>query len=145
LGIKRSVVGAEMRLSAVVDALASIKAGVSPGQAMTVAGGKVGVGKHTMYRWYALVEGRPKDQWLALLDPDASYGHRAGQFSYPDEAYEFYKAVYLKTKPPSKSQAYSALVAEAKKRGWVIPSERSMLRRLQADGVQSRSRYDTDL
>jgi hypothetical protein len=99
-----------------------------------------------MYRWYGLVRGQPKAKWLQLLDPGASYGHRGGQFSYAEGAYEFFRKVYLKSSPPSRKEAYSALVLEAKKHGWAVPSLRTLERRLQADDkVPERTRYDADL
>jgi len=142
---KRTIAGPAQRVAAVKAALKAIKGGASPGVAMEEAGKEIGVHKSTVYEWYVLVRGKPKEQWLTLLDSRPNYGHRAGAYSYNEDVYLWFKEAYLSIDPPSQSGAYEMLRRHSEAVGWTIPSLRSLNRRLAAEGVPKRTLYDADL
>lgn len=86
------------------------------------------ISEATLSRYLSLVRGKPEHLWLAVLCP--SYAGRTAKAEMSAEAWETLKADYLRAERPSASTCIDRLKRAAKKRGWTIPSERTLLRRL---------------
>jgi hypothetical protein len=90
-----------------------------------------GISEPTLWRYLGLVKGQPEHLWLYLLAP----GHRGRVATAPmsAEAWEFLKAEYLAPERRSAAACIDRLRRAAKARpDWSIPSNRTLLRRLQA-------------
>jgi hypothetical protein len=127
------------RCAAVEYGLTLIKEGVPPRTAWGLAAKEYGVHRASLYRWFNRVEGAPREEWPAILESKYR-GRQPAPFS--DAAWEFFLREYQATQPPSIKEAYRATAVEAKQRGWAIPSEVGVRRRMDREAVPRRSRYD---
>ena len=79
-------------------------------------------------RWAADVACAEKQHRLALLVPD--YVGRTAAVEIPAEAWDTFKADYLRLEAPSAAGCYERLQRIAKVRGWQLPSLRSFERKI---------------
>ncbi|WP_445157371.1 transposase domain-containing protein [Halomonas sp. E14] len=86
-----------------------------------------GEGRSTVYRWLGEIKGVDKSDWLAALLP--RYSGRSGAAEITDEAWEYFKAEYLRPEAPSIAACYQWTREAAKKNGWKLPSKRTITRR----------------
>lgn len=84
----------------------------------------------TLGRYLALVRGKPEHLWLYELCP--AYTGRTATAAMSAEAWEFLKADYLRLERPAASACIARVKRAAAEHGWTLPSERTMLRRLNA-------------
>lgn len=89
-----------------------------------------GVGHTTINNWYRDLRGFNRCDWLAALAPRHG-GHREEAACDP-EIMALLKADYLRLERPRFTDCYRRARAEATKRGVVIPSEKTLHRRVQA-------------
>ncbi|MCH4025025.1 MAG: Mu transposase C-terminal domain-containing protein [Acetobacter fabarum] len=87
-----------------------------------------GVGTTTIMNWYRDVRGFNKCDWLAALAPH--YAKRAEQVECPTEAWDILKADYLRLEEPTFTACMRRLEGLAKKRGWQLPSSKTLKRRM---------------
>lgn len=87
-----------------------------------------GVGATTIMNWYRDVRGLNRCDWLAGLAPH--YAKRAEQVECPNEAWDILKADYLRLEEPSFSSCMRRLETLAEKKGWTLPSAKTLKRRL---------------
>lgn len=85
----------------------------------------------SLCRWAAEVEGAPRDCWLPLLLP--AYCGRTKTAEMPAEAWDIFKADYLRPSRPSAAGCYERLQRIARERGWTLPSLKTFERRLQRE------------
>lgn len=90
---------------------------------------KYEVSKATLSRYLSLVRGQPEHAWLYLLTP--RYCGRIAHAQMSAEAWEWLKADYLRPERPSASACIWRLRRIAAERGWTIPSDRTLMRRLE--------------
>ncbi len=83
----------------------------------------------TLARYLATVRGNPEHLWLARLCP--AYAGRVATAELSAEAWETLKADYLRAERPSASACIARLRRVALARGWALPSNRTLLRRLE--------------
>ncbi|MEJ1381373.1 MAG: transposase domain-containing protein [Candidatus Sedimenticola sp. (ex Thyasira tokunagai)] len=89
----------------------------------------------TIQGWYHGTSGRPgikhyeRTDWLAALVP--GYVGRTATAELSEEAWEFFKADYLRLEAPAATACYYRLERAAKEHGWTIPVLRTLERRLQ--------------
>lgn len=83
----------------------------------------------TLWRYLALVRGKAEHLWLYELCP--AHVGRTATADMSAEAWEFLKADYLRAERPTAGACIFRLRRAAMKHGWTIPSERTMLRRLE--------------
>jgi hypothetical protein len=87
------------------------------------------ISEATLWRHLGLVKGEPEHLWLYLLVP----GHhgRTATAAMSAEAWEFLKAEYLAPERRSAAACIDRLRRAAPGRGWKIPSNRTLLRRIE--------------
>jgi len=119
---------AERRLKA----LLAVEAIIASGGKKTVAAEQVaatfGESRATIYRWQKLVAGADRSDWLALLVP--SYTGRTARAEISEEAWQYFKAQFLRAEAPTVATCYHWTKEAAKTHGWKLPSERTFQRRV---------------
>lgn len=85
-----------------------------------------GESRATLYRWQKLVKGADTSDWLALLAP--AYSGRTATAECSDEAWEYFKAEYLRPEQLPVATAYEYTRRAAEKNGWAWPCERTINR-----------------
>ena len=90
-----------------------------------------GASAPNLARWQKAVEGAHASDWLALLLP--SYTGRTATVEMPAEAWELFKADWLRLEQPSASSCYDRLCRIAATRGWTLPSLRTFERRIERE------------
>jgi len=125
---------AEQRLHALQATHKLVREGVPLMQARDVIAAQLqrdgmrGGSADSLGRWQqAVAHADPKD-WLALLLPH--YTGRTGTADIEPEAWELFKADYLRVEQPTASSCYDRLVRIAGARGWTLPSLKTFTRRL---------------
>lgn len=91
----------------------------------------------TVYGWLRRIAGVDVQDRAAYLAPD--YFGRSTKAECPTEAFEIYKAEYLRLSKPTHAASYRNLERIAAERGWSLPSAKTLQRRLEAEvpyGVQ---------
>lgn len=132
----------EQRIEAIGYGLALIKSGVKPKAAWGKAGEKFNVSVGALYRWYAMVRGKPRKKWLELLKP--KHKGRTAKASFSEVAWEYFLKVYNKDYPPSITAAYEKTLIAAAAKNWDVPSLRTIQRRLKLEAVSTRNVSDID-
>jgi len=79
-------------------------------------------------RWQQDVAHAHRKDWLALLLPH--YAGRTATAEIEPEAWELFKADYLRQEQPTASSCYDRLVRIATTRGWELPSLKTFTRRV---------------
>jgi transposase InsO family protein len=90
-----------------------------------------GVSPASVLRWRERVAGRPRAHWLARLAPN--YRPTAKRSSCSPEAWAALKSDYLRPEAPAFSACYRRVAALAADKGWTLPTEASLRRRLEAE------------
>ena len=84
-----------------------------------------GITRATLHRWKQCVKEAPKSDWLPLLI-EGYQGNKTLSEITP-EAWEFFKADYLRLEKPTAADCYRRLATAASAHGWTIPSQRTMV------------------
>ncbi|MDU7522076.1 MAG: transposase domain-containing protein [Roseomonas mucosa] len=105
-------------------------AGMGRVQAMQMVRVEKGVTLASMYSWAGRVRGVERHDWLPYLVSHQAGGNRTAECS--PEAWEFLKADFLRPERPNFTDCYERLLATAKVRGWHVPGERTLMRRIEA-------------
>jgi len=90
-----------------------------------------GASAATLGRWAALVDGVEKQHRLALLVP--SYVGGTATVEIPAEAWDAFKADYLRVEAPTASSCYERVQRLARVHGWVLPSLKTFQRRVEKE------------
>jgi len=90
-----------------------------------------GVGTSTIYNWQQLIAGVPSQDRLAYLLP--RYCGRTKTQDCDPEAWEAFKGDFLRPERPSYAACYRRLQAMARERGWTIPSQKTLQRRMESE------------
>lgn len=90
-----------------------------------------GASAATLGRWATAVAGVEKQHRLALLVP--SYAGRTVTAEIPTEAWDAFKADYLRVEAPTASSCYERVQRLARVHGWVLPSLKTFERRIKAE------------
>lgn len=85
-------------------------------------------GPSTIYRWYELVKGVDRCDWVAFLI-DRHAGRTAEAEMSPD-AWEYFKGLFLRLTGPCLSECYRRLKEVAAVEGWAVPSEATVSRKV---------------
>lgn len=127
-----SSTSAEDRLRVLTLVESAVQLGSSRSEAVDTVAKHEMLGRATIYRWFNIVRDVPREQWLEALHP--SYNpHRRGA-DCDAEAWEYFKADYLRLEQPSAMACYRRLKSLAKVNGWRIPScARSLVRRIEKE------------
>ncbi len=95
------------------------------------AGEKPPFSTSTVYDWLRRVVGVAVEDRAAYLAPD--YAGRTATSSCPADAFELYKADYLRPSKPTHAACYRNLQRLAGERGWDLPSAKTLQRKLEAE------------
>ena len=85
----------------------------------------------TFFRWLKSVKGHPKTEWLPLLASQHSGGNQPAHC--PPDAWEAFKADYLRLEKPAASACYRRLKEAASRQGWTLPSYDTLRLRLRTE------------
>ena len=91
-------------------------------------GGKPEVSERTLHEWFGMIAGvEPQDRAMYLAP---RYAGRAASADMPGEAWEIYKANYLRLEKPTHARCYRDLERLAASKGWALPSAKAFERRI---------------
>ncbi|EAT15344.1 Mu transposase C-terminal domain-containing protein [Desulfuromonas acetoxidans] len=97
-------------------------------QVVEVFKGRTKVSFHTLGNWLKKINGVDQADWLpALVD---GYTGRQTDSKVSPEAWDYIKADYLRRERPTWSSCYERLERAGAKPGWVIPSSKTLQRKL---------------
>lgn len=132
---------AQDKLNAILTALELISNGVSATNAWNQAAKAHNVNRSTLYGWYNGrkhaghfshgVKDYERSDWLASLVP-----HHVGKAftaEFTEEAWEVFKADYLRLEQPELAACYNRLIRSAEEHNWVIPCMRTVERKVKND------------
>jgi putative transposase len=123
---------ATQRLAA-VQAVFAAGEGVTRQAAVASAAAAHGVAASSLWGWLARVEGVKRDAWLPALADQRGGAHRDKAEIHPD-AWDYFKADYLRLEQPALSACYDRLLRIAPQHGWSpVPSLKTLQRRLDGE------------
>lgn len=102
--------------------------GESKGRAADIINAECEIAPVTLWRARDTVKGHPRPLWAALLLPRYTGRSKVAEFS--GEAWEWIRARYLSTSEPPARVVIKEARKEAKLRGWVLPSYKTILRKI---------------
>lgn len=107
------------------------KAHVPIAAAVEAAAAEAGVPPKTARNWWYRVQGFDRGDWLAVLAP--RYAGRTARALCSPDAWEWVKSEYLQRRQPTFSDTYRRAEGIAARRGWTLPPERTLRRRIETD------------
>ncbi len=122
---------ARERLEMLDAAMALTRGGAAGGawnRALATVAAHRKVSIRALYDWWALVEFVDRADWLPYLCPRYAGGGKDAEM--PPEAWEMLKADYLRPEQPNATDCIRRVRMAAAERGWELPSDRTMARRL---------------
>lgn len=130
----RSAAEARVRALDAVDALVRqgqplLAARAAVAAQLTAAGEPTS--ETTLWRWALLVERVPRPFWKYYLTP--RWTGRTAAAECAPEAWDWFKADYLRLEAPTATACYRRLLTVARKNGWAVPSLATMLRRVERE------------
>ncbi|MEO0678833.1 MAG: transposase domain-containing protein [Pseudomonadota bacterium] len=121
---------ATSRLEALADVDRLVEAGLTKDEAVREVAADRSVSARSIWNWFKLVEGAPREDWLPLLLPGHVRGPRAAKRQEIDgDFWDAFRAHYMRQAQPSFATAFRQTAAVAAKEGWAIPPERTFQRR----------------
>jgi hypothetical protein len=122
---------ASTRLELVQEYHRLLASGFRASAALAAIAHKRAVSEASLSRYLALVRGKPEHLWLQLLCP--RYSGRTAVAEISAEAWEVLKGLYLARPAKTAKDCIRQLVDANRcgRKGWTIPSERTLLRRLE--------------
>ncbi|MBB5881190.1 transposase InsO family protein [Xanthomonas arboricola] len=90
-----------------------------------------GASEASLARWAAQIAGVEKQHRLAMLVP--AYTGRTVTAEIPSEAWDLFKADYLRVEAPTASSCYDRVTRIAKVKQWVLPSLKTFQRRIKTE------------
>lgn len=115
---------AKQKLMVLTEFFALRDSGLTSRAAEAVIAAQHGVKRATLHRWKKCVQSAAKEDWLPLLMPDYSNHRDFAECS--EEAWQFFKADWLRLERPTLSDCYRRLVMAAAEHDWVIPTQRTL-------------------
>lgn len=99
--------------------------------AVALIAAEKGVAGSSIWGWYKRVQGQERADWLPFLADQ--YVGRQVSAEFDDDAWEAFKADFLRLSARPLSACYRDLKLLAAKKGWVIPSEKSVARKVERE------------
>jgi putative transposase len=116
----------------VIDAIRQLTDhGFSKTMAMDQVAAEAKVAPSSIYAWEKLVHRVPRQDWLPFLAPRHA-GQTGARVDCSPEAWEFFKANYLRLERPTITATYRYLQRAGAEQGWTIPCEKTLARRIEA-------------
>lgn len=100
-------------------------------KAIAIVADQAGESSGTFRRWCGLVKGLDRSDWLPALAP--RWSGRTATVACSAEAWDFFKADYLRAEAPCAEAVYRRLARAARAHGWTIPSCRTLQRRIERE------------
>lgn len=122
---------AKKRLAAIQAALTMIDHGVARKRAFAESATAHGFSSASLYRWCRDVRAYDRADWLALLV--SGHTGRTVTAECSPEAWEYFKADYLRNEAPAASACHERLTRIAVERGWTVPSVATFVRRVKRE------------
>jgi putative transposase len=119
---------ATRRLEALDTVRRLVQSGVAKVFAAQNVASRAEVGVNTLYAWEASVRGVDRADWLPYLAP--RHAGRISAVACDDAAWEMLKSDWLRPEKPTFEACHRRLAKVAQAKGWAIPSERTLHRRL---------------
>jgi putative transposase len=119
---------AKERLQALYAVHQLVSGGLPRSDAIDVVADRVGVAPGTVWRWWSAVRKAPRQHWLPLLVPQ--YQGRCALVDIPTEAWDLFRADYLRPEAPAAAACYDRVQRIARQHGWQLPSLRTFQRRI---------------
>ncbi len=123
---KKKVAEERLKMVKAVQALISPRFGKSA--AIELISAQNDVSRNTLRNWLDMVEGRDICDWMAYLLP--RHAGRTERSEVPPEAMALLAADYLRNSKPTKQDCIRRLRDVAEDRGWELPSDATLSRRL---------------
>lgn len=123
---------AERRVAVLHEVRKLTEAGVSARSAVEEAAQRHEVSPASVWNWRAAVRGLDSREWVLALIPDWKGGRQPSEI--PEEAWELFKADYLRLERPAAAACWDRLRRVAGEKGWPLPlpSCKTFLRRLES-------------
>lgn len=99
-------------------------------QALVEVAAQFDISEGSLKNWYYKVKAYPESDWLALLLNRSGKGKTKELADFTPEAWLYFKGDYLRESKPSFATCYYRLQLAAAQKGWTIPSEKTVRRRL---------------
>ncbi|MBF0546196.1 MAG: Mu transposase C-terminal domain-containing protein [Candidatus Riflebacteria bacterium] len=122
---------AEKRLKAVQNVKDLVRTGVSVEVARQTVSDQIGESVMTLFRWEKRTRGVDPGDWLPALCPN--WAGRQVEAEISDDAWEWFKADYLRLEAPTAEACYRRLMRVASVKGWKLPSCKSLIRRIRRE------------
>lgn len=119
---------AKDRLAALDAVQTLVAAGTAKDVAVPMVAASKGVSKSSIWNWFSKVQGQDRKDWVVFLAD--RYAGRTTEAECSPEAWEFFKADYLRLEPRTAEACYDDLAGVAAEKGWTVPSLRTLMRRL---------------
>lgn len=107
-----------------------VRDGTDKTVAMALVARQADVSRSTLYAWEALVLGVARPDWLPRLAP--RHAGAVERTACEAEAWDMLRADYLRPERPTFDACFRRLERVAATRGWTLPSERTLRRRIDA-------------
>ena len=115
----------------VINAVETLVAsGTRKTHAVMLVANETRVGKTTINNWYRDLRGLNRCDWLPALAPH--WGSTRNEAPCASEVWEYVKSDYLRVEQPNFTDCYRRAKAIAEEKQLAIPSEKTLLRRIQA-------------
>ena len=121
--------GFRLKVLTAVEAL--VDGGVGRVSAVEMVAADAEVSPATVRRWVRLVKGVERRNWLPALAP--RYVGKTDRAECDPRAWDWYLGQYLTRRGPSHADTYRRLEEIAAIEGWVIPSAKTLERRVETD------------
>lgn len=115
---------AKQKLMVLTEFFALRDSGLTSRAAEAAIAAQHGVKRATLHRWKKCVQSTAKADWLPLLIPDYSNNRDFAECS--EEAWQFFKADWLRLERPTLADCYRRLVMAAAEHDWVVPTQRTL-------------------
>lgn len=122
---------ASKKLKAVQAVAALLSSGSGKMAALDTVAAQIGTHPLTLGRWYAMVERYHPSDWLAALVN--RHSGRKAEADISPEAWEFFKADYLRLERPALSVSYERTETAAKQHAWSLPSQKTVERKVKRE------------
>ena len=120
---------ADRRLAALKRVEALRRTGLTKVTAVARIAAEEDCSPSTVHNWFALCNGRKRADWLPALAPRHAGANRRAEV--PQEALDYLKSDYLRPSRPSLKSCLLRLQAVADEKGWALPSEKTLARRIE--------------
>jgi len=105
--------------------------GMGTEQAVAEIAAEHEVGRSTVFLWKQEVAGIPREDWLPYLVDRR--GGRQPSAEMSEDAWEVFKADYLRAEAPTAAECYNRLRPVAEAKGWALPSLKTVQRKIERD------------